>query len=282
MPSQELPYDGVKPSGRNFVYLAYFDDSDTKAKNRKWQVMSALLVKDSDFRNLEIVASAIADVLFPERRDEFTEFHACELYGGYKIFEGIEQSKRFDAIHSLLRVLHDNTLSVFYGAVDLDSLKSTMYASADPVDMAFRSCAVGLDRWLSKTLNDQYTGTLNEPGAVERFMGDDVVLFIVDDSTSKSKATMQQSFRNMKASVFEDLDHDGKLYHVHDDMYFGDSKFSVGIQLADLCSYFIARHLDNDASVDGFYKIIEPRIVYSRLMPKEENHVPTAESIIGS
>ena len=37
------------------------------------------------------------------------------------------------------------------------------------------------------------------------------------------------------------------------------------------CSYFIARHLDGDAATEGFYKLIEPHIVYSQVEPKEEN-----------
>ncbi len=47
-------------------------------------------------------------------------------------------------------------------------------------------------------------------------------------------------------------DYNPRLWYVHDDMYFGSSKDSVGIQLADLCGYFIAKHLEGDVSIDGF------------------------------
>jgi hypothetical protein len=59
----------------------------------------------------------------------------------------------------------------------------------------------------------------------------------------------------------------GKLVHLHDDMYFGSSKDSIGVQLADLCGYFIAKHLEGDAAGEGFYDIIKDRIVYSKLEP---------------
>jgi len=57
--------------------------------------------------------------------------------------------------------------------------------------------------------------------------------------------------------------------YLHDDMYFGDSRFSVGIQLADLCGYVIAKHLANDPDPDlqRFYAFIEPQVIYSRIEP---------------
>jgi hypothetical protein len=53
-------------------------------------------------------------------------------------------------------------------------------------------------------------------------------------------------------------------------MFFGDSRFSVGIQLADMCSYFIARHLDGDTEIAQFYDKIEPHIVYGQIYPDQQ------------
>ena len=86
-----------------FVYVAYLDDSDTRAKIKKWQVLSAVMIEDSTFFAVELMSSVIIDDLFPpEKAEHFSEFHACELYGGYGPFEGIDQEKRFLAIHALL------------------------------------------------------------------------------------------------------------------------------------------------------------------------------------
>ncbi len=60
----------------------------------------------------------------------------------------------------------------------------------------------------------------------------------------------------------------GKIWHLHDDMYFGNSQESVGLQLADLCSYFIVKHLEGNQATEGFFKIIEKQIVYSRIEPE--------------
>src|SRR5215467_5208862 len=55
----------------------------------------------------------------------------------------------------------------------------------------------------------------------------------------------------------------------HDDMYFGDSRYSMGIQLADLCAYFIGRHLEGDTETKPFYDMVSPHITFSLQQPKQ-------------
>ena len=84
---------------RSFVYLAYLDDSDTKAKNQKWQVLTAVLIRDHAFDPLEFTSAMVIAELIPEEKMEnFQEFHACELYGGYGVFQDLEQGRRFDEV----------------------------------------------------------------------------------------------------------------------------------------------------------------------------------------
>lgn len=61
----------------------------------------------------------------------------------------------------------------------------------------------------------------------------------------------------------------GKTWHLHDDIYFGDSKNSIGIQLADLCGFVIRRHLEGDLAVAGFYDIMSNQIAFHFIEPKE-------------
>jgi len=111
-----------------------------------------------------------------------------------------------------------------------------------------------------------------------------VHLAYIDDSDTKAKSKVWQV---MAAVIIEDqtftlLEHalysirkdllpspgpGNELLHFHDDMYFGDSRFSIGIQLADLCAYFIARHLEGDLEIQGFYEMVSPHIVFSQVHP---------------
>jgi Protein of unknown function (DUF3800) len=61
--------------------------------------------------------------------------------------------------------------------------------------------------------------------------------------------------------------------YFHDDMYFGDSKYSIGIQLADLCAFFIAKHLEKKPEAEGFYGLISSQIVFSKAHPTENEFI---------
>lgn len=243
------------------VYLAYLDDSDTKRKNEKWQVITAVVIPDEAFDALELLASLHIEQLIPaDRLERFEEFHAAELYGGYGVFEGIEQPKRFEAIKGLLSLLESLGVSVVYGAVDLTYLAKQPFASADPVDVSFRMCAAGVQDWLANRLVQQ----VKDGKTGDACHG----LFIADDCDSRINNILQKSYRSMRYRMRPPSHEPGKLGQLHDDMYFGDSRYSIGIQLADLCCYFITRHLAQDAEIAGFYSIVEKQIVSSKRLPE--------------
>jgi hypothetical protein len=103
------------------VYLTYIDDSDTKDKSEKWQVMAAVMIPDSAFTISEFMASFVIDRLIPsEKLDKFEEFHASELFGGYGVFEDIDQNIRLSAIESLLQMINTFSIPIAYGAVNLE------------------------------------------------------------------------------------------------------------------------------------------------------------------
>jgi hypothetical protein len=272
---------------RDFVYLAYIDDSDTKCKPRKWQVMSAVLIEDQNFKLVEAGVAVAQESLglSPEQLEKFQEFHACELYGGYGFFEGIDQEVRFDAMRRLLGLLGMLDLHVVYGAVDLERLGNEIYASADPLDIGFRICARGIPSWLHRkheqivreTLGDEVANYTTEnifPVVLENTMRE-LTLIIMDDCDKKIRESLHATFRSIRPRRMPDSD--APFSSFHDDMYFGDSKYSFGIQIADACSYFIARHLEGDRETESFYEMISPHIVHSEIHPLiETGAVPTS------
>jgi hypothetical protein len=252
------------------VYLAYLDDSEvTRAKVKRWQVLAAVIVPDTLFSLVEFMASMTIESLMPEdRRDQFEEFHASELYNGHKIFDGIDQSKRFDAINQLLQVVPTFGVTVAYGAIDLVKLGRCSYRSANPLDMAFRLCTQGVHQWLLQNALDSIAKADNDaPSAL--------AMFIADGGDKKDDNDLQRSFRELRQRMRPPDYNGGDLALIHDDMYFGDSKYSIGIQLADLCGFFIGKHLENliegavpDPAAEGFYDVFKDKIIYSRIEPE--------------
>jgi hypothetical protein len=246
--------------------------------------MAALIISGDKFKYAELGFRVIRDLLISEEKlDEFEEFHACELYGGYGVFEGIEQPRRFGAIAGLLKILEVFGAKVIYGAVEIDKLQNEVYGSADPLDVCFRICVEGITDWshdrvaaLKPSLPAELESPLREE-QLRKFVHDwmaELVLVVMDDCDKKVKDSLQRSYRRLRP---RHLDLDAGLKHffyLHDDLYFGDSKYSTGIQLADLCSYFIARHLEGHGDSKDFFEMIEPHIVFHKLYPTVENDGP--------
>ncbi|HEY4839234.1 MAG TPA: DUF3800 domain-containing protein [Candidatus Acidoferrales bacterium] len=253
------------------MYLAYLDDSGTGNKTSPFQMMTAVIIADLQFTILEILMSAAVEAIIPwEKMDSFEEFHAFDLYWGKGIFEGMEQEKRFTVIKALLTVISKYSVPIVYGAVDKAKLAEQFYGSADPVDCCFRSCMSGIDQWLRQqpTMNDN---------AYVLQLG----LLIVDDyQDGKLKNQLRNSFRRFRKQLrpptarFMSNEFEKGPWQLHDAMYFGNSKDSIGLQLADLCGYFIARHLQGFAPSEGFYDLIKDQIVFSKLEPESAPKQP--------
>lgn len=236
------------------MYLAYLDDSGTKQRNVKFQVLSAVIIKDIDFAPTEMLTGVVlggADLLPPDKLEKFEEFHAYELVRGYGVFEGIDPEKRMGAVDALLSTLVAVDAKVVYGAVDRSRLSQHLYGSADPIDIAFRICICGITDWLDKHHNGE------------------LAIIIADETEDKKvKQTLSTSFRQLRPHGRPPDFDCGNMANIHDSMYFGNSKDSIGIQLADLSSYLIARHLEQDSSTEGFYNRLQDQIVHSKVEPE--------------
>jgi len=51
-------------------------------------------------------------------------------------------------------------------------------------------------------------------------------------------------------------------------MYFGNSRDSVGIQIADLCNYFMRRHLLKEEDEERFYEMFAGQAICAKPEPE--------------
>jgi hypothetical protein len=248
-----------------FVFLAYIDDSGTRDKRRKFQLMTSVIIPDGAFRSLEqfaagSIAAYIPDDKADKFREQFREFKGFELFGGYGPFDGIGKDTRFKIIELLLSMIRTHSFALIFGAVDKaewekqksKSGEKFIYGASTVDDICFRACLKGVGEF------------------VERNWPSTFALTIADDSTDKDiKNSMRSAFYSYRERVKPEKWFTPVPF-LHDDMYFGDSRYSIGIQLADLCGYIISRHLENDSDPDiqRFYGIIERHVMYSRMEPE--------------
>ena len=233
------------------VYLAYMDDSGTKNAASPYQVVASIVIPDREFINVESVCGMVIENLVEtrEEREAFGEFHACELYWGTGPFKHLkdDEEKRHKAIFQLLIVLAGHQYPIIYGAVDKQALYATRFSSANPVDIAFRICAEGVEKYMQ--------------ACSETSGKDERCIVVMDDTDDKrTKQELRRSFRQLRRQQRPPTGAIGKLAHLHEDMYFGDSRESIGIQLADLCAFIIACHLRGVPKTEKCYDLFKNKI----------------------
>jgi len=206
--------------------------------------------------------------LFPgDSVSTFQEFHARHLFLGEKAFESIPELDRHTAIRVLLGAVRDYKLPFIYGAVDKRELGKSIFATSESRDVAFQVCILGVEEWARvRNTGDVDTG--------QRLKLGDLILLIVDDSESELelKKQLKASFRKLRTKVtgVRSLPQ-MRIFNFHDAMYFGDSRDSLGIQMADLCGYFMSRHLRGpDPKGAEFFDLIKDQAICARPMPEAQ------------
>jgi hypothetical protein len=244
MPLQKL--------GDKLVYLVYLDDSCEEATH---QVIGAAIIHDREFLNIEGFLGVLIEEDIPEELRESFEFHASALFHGKEPFEKIERDKALSILKDCADMIADAPISVVYGAVDLRKLRSGIYATAQPIDIAFRLCIPEIEKWFAEKAPDE------------------LGILIADDTRNQhQKENLRKAFRANRSRIkiktpspTHAVEYRGLLQHIHDAMFFGDSKETVGIQVADLCCFLILRHLQGKADTEFLYRIIEGRIFSGKL-----------------
>lgn len=237
-------------------------------------MFGAVVIPHGEFGWAERMHSIAVEQLFPndEIEEKFQEFHAYELFKGEGAFKGIDKSKRFDAITVLLMAMRHYQLPFIYAAVDEKKLaKSALsqgpFETAPPLIPAFKLCLLGIENWALNRHPQNISG-------VKSIDYSDQYLLIVDETRdAELKKRLRNSYRLLRAARPYSGKAPNRLWHAHDAMYFGDSRDSVGIQLADLCTYFMQRRLtkrDLDVQDEGdeFFRMFSAQAVCAKPEPE--------------
>ena len=161
-----------------------------------------------------------------------------------------------------MRWIAGRDIPIVFGAVDTTQRSDEIWGAAHPAGAAFTICAKGAELWMQENAKDE------------------IGLLIVDSSARPEiRQAVQRSFRDLTRHAQAFGSNRLVLKHFHDELYFGDSACSFGIQAADICSFFIYRHINGHIDAEQFYSIIEPNIVNSRIVPDKSTIVPLGSRV---
>ena len=249
---------------RLFVHLAYLDETGTDGHS-PIVMFGALILPVGKFGHLSSLHSTAIQQIIPiEKIEQFKEFHACELYnGGEGVFQNVDETKRFTAIQVLLEAVRMEQLPFVYAAVDRNKFASSPFGTGNPLVTAFHLCLLGVEDWA--TGNHE-----NFPGAAKVINWKDTYLCIADDNRKDKalKDQLRKTYRSLRIKHPFAPPHANRLWHAHDDMFFADSTDCLGIQIADLCAYFVRLHLTGDVESQHFYNIFSKQIICAQPEPE--------------
>lgn len=243
------------------MHLAYLDETGTDGHSPV-AMYGALVVPVGKFGHLSALHSAAIQQIIPlDRMEEFSEFHACELYRGTGVFEGIDDTKRFTAIKVLLGAMRMENLRFIYAAADRKKFASSPFSSAKPLISAFHMCLLGVEDWA--------TSNHPQPADAKRIDWNDTCLYVLDDCDNKEfKSQLRNTYRTLRVKYPLVPPYQNRLWHAHDDMFFADSKDCLGIQIVDLCNYFARMHLTGETEPQNFYELFSEQVVCAKPEPE--------------
>jgi hypothetical protein len=224
----------------------------------------AVLIPDAEFRRTEMYAAASIAAFIPDDKAEafkqrFTEFKGSDLFGGFGAFDGIDEKDRFKIIYFLLNMVGKRS-PIIFGAVNKAQWTEQSskdgplfaYGGSHVDEISFRDCLLGIGTYIKN----------NAPESFALVISDDVKEAAVKDRLRSAFLAYRERLDTTRAIQ--------PMPFLHDDMYFGNSQYSIGIQLADLCGFFISKRLEHtsDPNANRFFDMIDRQIMYSRIEPE--------------
>ncbi len=247
------------------MHLAYFDETGTDGHSSV-VMFGALIVPSGKFGGLSgLHETAISQIIPEDKVDDFAEFHASALYHGRPPFDGIDDTKRFTAIQILLQAVHMEGLSFVYAAVDRERVAESPFGITRPLHAAFHMCLLGVEDWATAN-HPKHPGVPQNTKVID---WNDTYLCILDDcSDNKLKQDFKRTYRTLRTK-HPFLDHGAnRLWHAHDDMFFVDSTDCLGVQIADLCNYFVRLRLEGKEEKRNFYDLISGQVICAKPEPE--------------
>jgi uncharacterized protein DUF3800 len=245
--------------GKEFVYIGYIDDSGSTGGNTEdiqshFQVIGGPIINSLCYTSIRLnLSAALERVMEPDQWDTF-EFHANKMFhakeGAYKL---LGQDKCWELLKQALEQIAENKMPVLYAVVDKRKFDKELSGAVEPMRVCCNKYFMTLSRWASNDLRKPLKDKADSDIEPMLLIGD----ARHDDKSSQLRKHLSEAFRREVKRVSYSKSGWGDLStQLFDDIYFGDSKTSIGVQLADICVFFKHRQLHGHPDAKGFYDII--------------------------
>jgi hypothetical protein len=236
---------------RRLVRIAYFDEAGRADEKREpyFVVGGVLIHGDLEWQPIEYVARCIVDLVPVEIRDGF-HISARRLYSGDKCFKGLlDRGQRMAILRAVVtQIIEKYKLPICYGAIRRSDLTARYPDLKDSIRLsvahqaAFDLCLRGFQNWFMREHPDE-------------------MAIAVADKVEERKlpSALKRLFATLRTHGLGDPFF--ILSNFVDALHFAFLSESIGLQLADVVSFIIRRHLMQETDTEELYKILEPLLV---------------------
>jgi len=231
------------------MYVAYFDESGNDHRSPFFTV-AGVLVRSGEHLNLEIHSAVVQDQLYRTIGEDSPpasfEWKGSELFNRRGKFDPFTPEACIGAYRQFIELPGQSVAAAFVTSFEKQRLLESSCQSANMFSVGLTLCLPGVQRWMHE----------NDP---------DNACVVVFDSCSdkKDREALQESFQRVRGRV-RPPEWQLPWANIHDEMYFGDSAHSVGLQTADMFAYVLHRHDSgqNDPHAAELFAQVQPRIFY--------------------
>jgi hypothetical protein len=269
---------GVLDTGEylNVVRVVYSDEAGLGSEREEPHTVITALMLNIDVQWHPVLAMIEKSIRCFVGRGNISNF---ELKGHIlyrKIRKGDRKAARL--MRDLMAIPSQFLIPVFHSAVNRAGFSRFMkevyiptvrkgrggedpIGARDTFSQALQGCAVLIDSYVHTTFKDEQILWIHDVGRYDKLAKDDL-----DHIRSLAGLEVwRHVWRQMLGGPVP------QQSHIIDTIYFGDSKESRALQLADVCCSTIARHLRAEPVAEEFYTILRPQIVNANARPEHED-----------
>jgi hypothetical protein len=266
------------PQRKTIVRVVYSDESGVGSERDEPLTVVAGLMLNIDSQWHPVLASVektLREILGREEISTY-EIRARNLYHQIRRDEPTAKA----LMSALMKIPDQHRVPIFYGAVDragymyfmreiyvrsvyrglnAEERLSDVRPAPDAFGEALKLCLNRVDSFVHTVFPTEQVLWIHDRGRYD------------DDAKSQLEKVRVLGASEFGVMLRENLEGYLERSHVVDTIYFGDSRDSRALQLADACCSTITRHLRGDPVATPYYEMLKPQITNDGARPEYEN-----------
>ncbi|MBS1846399.1 MAG: DUF3800 domain-containing protein [Actinobacteria bacterium] len=219
------------------MHLLYVDESGKSGPRdytQPWYVLGGLILPEEKWKAAERDLNEAIDAVVPPPRSDDWELHMTLIAHRKKHFSSMPEADRFSLVDAVFDVMEWHDLKLIFVAIDKEKHQKK-YARPDPVE-----------RFAYMLMLERFNYCAGRQNAIGLVVADEQKE--VELSTRKAHSRYRRDGTGMS-----------RIDHVIETPFFTPSHWSRPLQMIDVATYYVARHL-RGATTASYWERIERRL----------------------